>query len=50
MTDHHGARVAQLLARLLAHALTVEGWSVAELSRRSGVSRLTIADVLRGVV
>ncbi|KIF04239.1 hypothetical protein PL81_19815 [Streptomyces sp. RSD-27] len=50
MTDHHGAKVAQALALALALALKNAGWSVAELSRRSGVSRLTIANVLAGKV
>ncbi|MFD7417526.1 helix-turn-helix domain-containing protein [Kitasatospora purpeofusca] len=50
MSDHHGAKVAQALAARLAGALKESGWSVAELSRRSGVSRLTIANVLAGEV
>ncbi|WP_329069945.1 helix-turn-helix domain-containing protein [Streptomyces sp. NBC_01429] len=50
MTDHHGAKVAQALALALACALESTGWSVAELARRSGVSRLTIANVMEGRV
>ncbi|MFD7663547.1 multiprotein-bridging factor 1 family protein [Streptomyces sp. NPDC059788] len=50
MADHHGARVARGLAVLLTVSLEVSGWSVAELSRRSGVSRLTITNVLGGRV
>lgn len=50
LADHHGARVAQALALNLALALEECGWSVAELSRRSGASRLTIANVLQGEV
>ncbi|MFD5410388.1 helix-turn-helix domain-containing protein [Streptomyces sp. NPDC060048] len=50
MTDHHGAKVAQALALALAAGLEERCWSVAELSRRSGVSRLTIANVLAGRV
>lgn len=50
LTDHHGAKVAQALALRLTSALEGAGWSVAELSRRSGVSRLTIANVLAGRV
>lgn len=50
LTDHHGAKVAQALALALATGLEDRGWSVAELSRRSGVSRLTIANVLAGRV
>ncbi|MEU3905562.1 helix-turn-helix transcriptional regulator [Streptomyces goshikiensis] len=50
LTDHHGAKVAQALALALAAALERAGWSVAELSRRSDVSRLTIANVLEGRV
>ena len=50
LTDHHGAKVAQALALALASALESTGWSVAKLSRHSGVSRLTIANVLEGRV
>jgi transcriptional regulator with XRE-family HTH domain len=48
MTEHHGARVAQALARRLQAAIDAQGWSVAELSRRSGVARYTIAKALAG--
>ncbi|MFJ8449487.1 helix-turn-helix domain-containing protein [[Kitasatospora] papulosa] len=50
MTEHHGAKVAQALALALASALETEGMSVAALSRLSGVSRLTISNVLEGRV
>ncbi|MEU8542980.1 helix-turn-helix transcriptional regulator [Streptomyces sp. NPDC048717] len=50
LTDHHGAKVAQALALALTEALESNGWSVAELSRRSGISRLTISNVLQGLV
>ncbi len=48
--EHHGAQVAQALALRLAQAISARGWSVAELSRNSEVSRLTIANVLEGRV
>ncbi|WP_406406520.1 multiprotein-bridging factor 1 family protein [Streptomyces sp. NBC_01643] len=48
MTDHHGARVAQAMAARLKAALGEKGWSVAELSRVSGVARFTIAKALAG--
>ncbi|MEW2518630.1 helix-turn-helix domain-containing protein [Actinacidiphila alni] len=48
MTDHHGARVAQALAGKLQAAIDNKDWSVAELSRRSGVARYTIAKALAG--
>jgi len=46
--DHHGARVAQALAVRLQAAIDEQGWSVAELSRRSSVARFTIAKALAG--
>jgi ribosome-binding protein aMBF1 (putative translation factor) len=48
LMDHHGARVAQALAARLQVAIEERGWSVAELSRRSGVARYTIAKALAG--
>lgn len=48
LADHYGAHVAQALAARLATALEAKGWSVAELSRRSGVARPTIDNVLAG--
>ncbi|MEU0407932.1 helix-turn-helix transcriptional regulator [Streptomyces griseorubiginosus] len=48
MEEHHGARVAQALAARLQAAIEKKDWSVAELSRRSGVARFTIAKALAG--
>ncbi|GHJ29997.1 hypothetical protein TPA0910_44300 [Streptomyces hygroscopicus subsp. sporocinereus] len=48
MTEHHGARVAQAMASRLKAALDERGWSVAHLSRVSGVARYTIAKALAG--
>ncbi|MEV7393827.1 helix-turn-helix transcriptional regulator [Streptomyces sp. NPDC091215] len=48
MEEHHGARVAQALALRLQTAITEKGWSAAELARRSGVARYTIAKALAG--
>ncbi|WP_079084789.1 helix-turn-helix domain-containing protein [Streptomyces dysideae] len=50
LDDHHGARVAQEVAARLRRAIDARGWSIAEVSRRSGVSRMTISQVLDGVV
>ncbi|WP_405728580.1 helix-turn-helix domain-containing protein [Streptomyces sp. NBC_01537] len=50
LDDHHGARVAQELAARLRAAIDKHGWSIAELSRRSNVARLTIMKVLGGEV
>lgn len=50
LDDHHGARVAQEIAARLRGLMDDNGWSVAEVSRRSGVSRMTITQVLDGVV
>jgi transcriptional regulator with XRE-family HTH domain len=50
LSDHHGAKVAQALAVRLTAAMESTGWSIAELSRRSEVSRLAIANVLAGKV
>ncbi|MBB5122741.1 hypothetical protein AF335_05020 [Streptomyces eurocidicus] len=50
MTDHHGAKVAQALALRLSTVMEAGSWSAARLSRVSGVSRLTIANVLAGRV
>jgi lambda repressor-like predicted transcriptional regulator len=48
MEEHHGARVAQAMAARLRAALDRRGWSVARLSRESGVARFTIAKALAG--
>ncbi|MFF3327455.1 helix-turn-helix domain-containing protein [Streptomyces sp. NPDC002889] len=48
MADHHGARVAQAVAARLQAAVDEKGWSVAHLSRVSGVARYTIAKALAG--
>ncbi|MEV5912950.1 helix-turn-helix transcriptional regulator [Streptomyces chartreusis] len=48
MEAHHGARVAQALALRLQAAIERKGWSVAELSRTSGVARFTISKALNG--
>ncbi|MDH6431538.1 MULTISPECIES: helix-turn-helix domain-containing protein [unclassified Streptomyces] len=48
MEEHHGARVAQAMAARLRAALDGRGWSVAQLSRESGVARFTIAKALAG--
>lgn len=48
MAEHHGARVAQAMAARLKAALDEKGWSVAHLSRASGVGRYTIAKALAG--
>lgn len=48
MEEHHGARVAQAMAVRLRTALDERGWSVAHLSRMSGVARFTIAKALAG--
>ncbi|WP_406437987.1 helix-turn-helix domain-containing protein [Streptomyces sp. NBC_00631] len=48
MEEHHGARVAQAMAVRLRAALDGRGWSVAQLSRESGVARFTIAKALAG--
>ncbi|MCC9706944.1 helix-turn-helix domain-containing protein [Streptomyces sp. MNU76] len=50
LDDHHGARVAQEVAARLGRVIGERGWSVAEASRRSGVSRMTVAQVLDGAV
>ncbi|MEU9333222.1 helix-turn-helix transcriptional regulator [Streptomyces sp. NPDC048290] len=50
LDDHHGARVAQEVAARLRRAIDARGWSIAEVSRRTGVSRMTISQVLDGVV
>lgn len=50
LDDHHGARVAQEVAARLRRVIDERGWSVAEVSRRSGVSRMTVAQVLDGAV
>ncbi|GGM00091.1 hypothetical protein GCM10010129_49600 [Streptomyces fumigatiscleroticus] len=50
LDDHHGARVAQEVAARLCRVIGERGWSVAEVSRRSGVSRMTVAQVLDGAV
>ena len=48
MEEHQGARVAQAMAARLKAALDQRGWSVARLSRESGVARFTIAKALSG--
>ncbi|MER5909839.1 helix-turn-helix transcriptional regulator [Streptomyces sp. NPDC001982] len=48
MEEHHGARVAQALAARLQAAIDKKGWSVAQLSRSSGVARYTISKALAG--
>lgn len=48
--DHHGAWVAQEVAARLRRVIDANGWSVAEVSRRAGVSRMTIVQVLDGLV
>ncbi len=48
MEEHYGARVAQAMAARLQSAINEKGWSVAELSRRSGVARYTISKALTG--
>ncbi|MFJ5305194.1 helix-turn-helix domain-containing protein [Streptomyces sp. NPDC088350] len=50
LDDHHGAKVAQEVAARLRRAIDAHGWSIAEVSRRSGVARLTIMKVLGGEV
>ena len=48
MEEHHGARVAQAMAVRLKAGLDQRGWTVAQLSRESGVARFTIAKALAG--
>ncbi|MER7924083.1 helix-turn-helix transcriptional regulator [Streptomyces sp. NPDC004237] len=48
MEEHHGARVAQAMALRLKAGLDQRGWTVAQLSRESGVARFTIAKALAG--
>ncbi|MGW5396401.1 helix-turn-helix domain-containing protein [Streptomyces sp. NPDC003952] len=50
LDDHHGARVAQEVASRLRRAIDARGWSIAEVSRRSGIARLTVTKVLGGEV
>jgi hypothetical protein len=50
LADHHGARVAQRVARRLAEAMARQRLSAKRLGRISGVNRQTIANVLNGVV
>ncbi|SEG75798.1 DNA-binding transcriptional regulator, XRE-family HTH domain [Thermomonospora echinospora] len=50
LTDHHGAHVAQRLARRLAQAMAEQGLSANRLAHDSGVNRQTIANVLAGAV
>ncbi|MGW0610412.1 helix-turn-helix domain-containing protein [Streptomyces sp. NPDC002788] len=42
--------MAQEIAARLRKLMGDNGWSVAEVSRRSGVSRMTVTQVLDGVV
>lgn len=48
LAEHHGARVAQALARRLAAAMRERGVSANRLAADSGVNRQTIANVLAG--
>jgi lambda repressor-like predicted transcriptional regulator len=48
IADHHGARVAQALARRLAAAMYERGLSAQRLAALAGVNRQTIANVLGG--
>lgn len=48
LADHHGARVAQALARRLAATMDRRGISANRLARSSGINRQTIANVLAG--
>jgi lambda repressor-like predicted transcriptional regulator len=48
LAEHHGARVAQALARRLAGAMRERGLSANRLAADSGVNRQTIANVLAG--
>jgi ribosome-binding protein aMBF1 (putative translation factor) len=50
LSAHHGARVAQEMARRLAEAMSEAALSANRLSRDSGVNRQTIANVLAGRV
>lgn len=50
LADHHGARVAQRVARRLGEAMARQRLSAKRLGRISGVNRQTIANVLNGVV
>jgi lambda repressor-like predicted transcriptional regulator len=48
LADHHGARVAQALARRLAAAMDHHGFSANRLATAAGINRQTIANVLAG--
>lgn len=48
LADHHGARVAQALARRLAVAMDDRGLSANRLAAAADVNRQTIANVLAG--
>lgn len=50
LSDHHGAQVAQHVARSLAETMRVRGLSAKRLGVLSGVNRQTIANVLAGSV
>lgn len=50
LRDHHGARVAQELARRLHEAMTARPVSANRLAHLSGVNRQTIANVVAGNV
>lgn len=50
LADHHGARVAQGVARRLAEAMARQRVSAKRLGMISGVNRQTIANVLAGTV
>jgi lambda repressor-like predicted transcriptional regulator len=44
----HAAATAQHIARRLAAVVAERSWSVAELHRRAGINRQTIANILDG--
>ncbi|MFJ5122366.1 helix-turn-helix domain-containing protein [Kitasatospora sp. NPDC088548] len=48
LAEHHGARVAQALARRLAMVMSDRSISANRLARDSGINRQTIANVLAG--
>jgi lambda repressor-like predicted transcriptional regulator len=48
LAEHHGARVAQALARRLAAAMGERAVSANRLAADSGINRQTIANVLAG--
>lgn len=50
LADHHGARVAQQVARRLGEAMLEQRLSAKRLGTISDVNRQTIANVLNGTV